>query len=557
MVPELIAAKLAPLKVAGITSEEGQLILELRPTTPGARCPRCKTASSRVHSRYVRRPRDLAWANIPVQWQLQVRRFRCDEMSCSQRIFSEQFPQVLAPWARRAARLTQSLGQIALALGGEAGARLSQRLGLPSSAKTLLRIVRRLPLPLVSAPRAVGIDEWAWRKGRRYGTIMVDLESHRVLALLADYSSEQVAQWLRAHPTIEVISRDRAGPLATGATAGAPQATQVADRFHLLQNLGEVVKRVLERHSRLLDEVRRYSAIESSNLPPADPQVVAESLLPPTETPFPSVPAQEASSPAPPPRQSRQQARHLRYAEAKRLKEAGMKHAQIARHLGVARTTVLDWLRRADYPVHPGAKRVGRPLGSKLDPYKPYLQQRFGEGCETASLLWREIQAQGFAGSDSLVKKFIATLRDSSQVPTIACLKRNPRYSTADLVTFILRRPQGRSTEQQALLARLQQVAPVLHTTCELADGFATLLRERQVDALAGWLAQAEQGQVGEFHTFATGLRRDEAAVRAALSLPWSSGVVEGHVNRLKFIKRSMYGRANFDLLQRRVLLAT
>jgi len=248
MLAKLLLPDLAGLELSNITVEQLTIILELQIVTDQAACPTCGVVSDRVHSRYTRHPQDLAWAALSVRWHLQVRRFRCLNPICPQQLFAERLPDILPPDARRTARLTEALRQVALTAGANAGSRLSTKLGGSSSASTLLRILRATNLPESEAPKVVGLSEWAWRKGRTYGTIMVDLEAHRVLDLLPDCRSESVAEWLQRYPSITVISRDRSGPFASAAAQGAPQATQVADRFHLLKNLTETLQRVFEQH---------------------------------------------------------------------------------------------------------------------------------------------------------------------------------------------------------------------------------------------------------------------------------------------------------------------
>jgi len=187
-----------------------------------------------------------------------------------------------------------------------------------------------------------------------------------------------------------------------------------------------------------------------------------------------------------------------------------------------------------------GAPHNGRPLDSKLDPYKPSLEQRFQEGCETAAVLWREIQAQGFEGSASLVPKLITPLWRMSAIPTIVQVKREPPYSLPDLVLCVLRRPAERTGEQQAVVARLRQVDQTIQTACDLSETFAAMVRDRQPQQLDPWLDQAESSTLPEFRPFVRGLRRDAVAVRNALELPYSNGITEGQIHRLKLVKRAM-----------------
>lgn len=197
-------------------------------------CPDCGQIATRMHSWYTRTLADLPWADAAVQLQLRVRTFFCSITACPRRIFTERLPTVMAPWARRTARLAQQQQQLGLALGGNASTRLAADLDRSASRNTFLRLVRQLPLPEPAPPEVIGIDDWAWLKGQRYGTIIVDLERHKPIALLEDRNAETLAAWLQQHPTIRIVARDRAGTYADAANNGAPQAIQVADRFHLL-----------------------------------------------------------------------------------------------------------------------------------------------------------------------------------------------------------------------------------------------------------------------------------------------------------------------------------
>jgi transposase len=214
-----------------MTIEPEYVVLQLTTTAPAAGCLRCAALSSSVHSRYQRRLADLPWGTRPIRIQLTVRKFVCRNLICTRRIFAERVPALVAPYARKTRRLPAALRAIGVALGGQAGARLTHRLGLPASRDTLLRLVRRLPLPVIPPLRAIGVDDWAHRKRQRYGTILVDLERRQPVALLNDREADTLARWLRKHAGITIIARDRMKAYIDGARAGAPQAqTRAAQR---------------------------------------------------------------------------------------------------------------------------------------------------------------------------------------------------------------------------------------------------------------------------------------------------------------------------------------
>ncbi len=248
----------AEVELICLRPKAGAIQVELRASQPSSLCPSCNRRSFRVHSRCWRTLSDLPWEGIPVRILLQARKFFCGDERCPRRIFTERLPGTVARYARRSCRSTEALRWVTMALGGRAGARLARKLGLLTSGSTLLRELRkRARLSTSSAPRVIGIDEWAWKKGHRYGTILCDLEQRRVIDLLPNQSTETVAAWLRRHPSVQVVSRDRASSFADAIAKGAPGAVQVADRWHLLNNLVQTLGRSLEHHRPTIVEVAK------------------------------------------------------------------------------------------------------------------------------------------------------------------------------------------------------------------------------------------------------------------------------------------------------------
>lgn len=515
------------LHLEHLSIRSGQITVVAHARRPHARCPCCSVPSRRIHSRYLRHLADLPWQGIPVAIELHTRRFFCDTPACVQRIFTERLPETTASYARRTLRLLSAHRLIGLALGGEAGARLARELGLASSPDTLLRRLKKSSAdPELPTPRYLGVDDWAWKKGQRYGTLLCDLEQGRVVDLLRERSAESLARWLRAHPGVELISRDRGGTYAEGATLGAPHAVQVADRWHLFKNLTDALQRILERqHGRL-----RRAALEVSQ------RVAVQETTP-------SVPRASAAERR---REQNRARRFARYDEAMALKQRGLSHSGIARRVGLSRRTLIRWLQQGSFPERRNCLRTC----SLLDPYMEYIEQRWAEGVTNASQLFREIRRMGYRGtSNSLLRDRVQGWR------TAPPPRMGPRpLASVRQSAWLLVLPEEKRTEQQQhYLDALAEDWPEVRELEHLAREFVHLFREKDASTIGLWMEAAEKTPL---RSFARGLFSDLRAIRAAIELPWSNGPTEGHINRLKTLKRQMYGRAGFDLLRARVLAA-
>jgi transposase len=489
--------------------------------------------SDRVHSRYRRRPLDLPWRGQTVRLALSARRFACVNVGCGRRTFVEPFGDPLGRRSRRTGPADGLLLRLARGAGAEEGARLARAAGLPVSADTLLRLERRAGIEAVRAPRVLGVDDFAWRRGQRYGLLLVDLETRRPVDVLPDAEPATLARWLVAHPGAEVVARDRGHQVVEGVARGAPDATVVADRFHLLLNVHEALDD-LQRRRRRAGSLAFHVAADSPAAvaapePPAAPPAAAD--VPPGE-PRPS----SRVGPA-------------QWERAHALRAAGCSLRGAARELGLARKTVRRLLDRADPPRQEYERP--RPVPRKVAPFLPYLEQRWAAGCRNGRQLTAEIAARGYTGSGSSVRWMIARWRPARSTPH----ERRPRHKQ-HVRWLLLRPPERLTTAEQSDLARVLAADPDLAAGHALAQRFRDALRRRDLAAFEPWLADAQRSGLVPFAGLAEGMRADRVAIANAFRLPWSTGPVEGHVNRLKLVKRRGYGRAKTHLIRSRVLAA-
>jgi transposase len=520
------------IKLKRFVSSPDAIIVVIKTKQPQAPCSLCQLPSLKIHSRYVRKLADLPWQGVAIRLELTVRRFFCMNDHCPRKIFAEQLPSIVKRYARKTTRLNDALTLIGFAIGGEAGAKVAKRLSMITSPDTLLRRLRQAVLIEHPTPKVLGVDDWAFRKGQRYGTILVDLETHCPIELLKDREAETLRAWLAAHPGVEIISRDRAAAYAEAARKGAPQAVQIADRFHLLKNLVDAFDFFLKRQQQSIREAAKEIY----------PQPI-------DEPPKPKRPSQS---------EVRRQRRLARYNQVRELHQQGTPTLAIAKQMNMHRRTVRHFIRCAEFPerLRPSNRRSG------LAKFTTYIKQRWDDGCHNSAQLWREVRAQGYKGSSSMLRHYLAKWR-LKLPPELRRYRRNEARnyptpiqlpSARRLTWLMLDKMKECKEEEKALLKKLEEQCPEIAAVKRLADKFFKIVNGRMVKELGGWIESATQSQSPEMKAFAQGIIRDQAAVEAALKYEWSQGQVEGQVNRLKTIKRGMYGRAKFDLLKARVL---
>jgi transposase len=478
-----------------------------------------------VHGSYVRQVRDLPLGGRPVLIHLAMRRFVCMNAACTKVTFAGQADGLTARYQRWSVPLAGLLAQIALELAGRAGTRLTRALGIAVHRGTLLRLVIDLPEPAVTtAPEVLGVDDFALRRGHVYATVLVDAATGRAIDILPGREAGPLADWLKTHPGARVICRDRAGAYAEGARNGAPEAVQVADRWHLWHNLAEHTAKAVARHRACLKQI---AAAAEQAQPPPEP--IATAAVPLPESPL----------------AARMRDQH---AAVQALYARGVGLRAIARELGVDRKTVRRFA-HATTGDEAVARAISRP--TVLDRYQPHLHRRWAEGCRDAAVLHAEITALGYRGSLRTVYRYLQPLRTGIDPAAF----RPSALKIGEVTSWLLRRAEDLDPRQQQLLADVRGHCAQIDRLAEHVTGFAKMMTKRTGEQdLIGWLDRVEGDDQPELHTFAAGIRLDLAAVTAGLSLPYSSGPTEGNVNRLKAIKRQMYGRASLDLLRKRVI---
>jgi transposase len=537
------------IKITEVRKQDNQIDMYAASVEIQGICPNCGKRSTRVHSYYERTPADFPMAACQVRMHLRMKRFRCLTEDCSRATFVEEFPHVLEKYARRTVRLYQAQEDVAFALGGEAGCRLANHLHMALSGDTLLRMIRNAPAHHSEEAEIIGVDDWAKRRGRVYGTILVDLERHQVIDLLADRTAETLVEWLRSHPGVQIVARDRSLEYARGISEGAPQAIQVADRWHLLVNLREALQRLLDRIRPELNALAPAASLEKREE-------------------IPILRHRSRSQQAESARQTRQRQRRTLHAKIHRLCNKGLSMRTIARQLRKSPTTIYKYLAMPEFPQQIARK----PISSILDPYRDDLSQRWQESCRNARQLWREIRQRGFPGTYRQVSRW-AYERRQIPAPTtprkhleenhqgqlvlssIRPTSEKQQLPVARRLVWLFLLPIEKLEEDEVALRRsLLNHTVLLQQGCELVYEFQRTIHDRDTKKFSNWLQACEHSEIPEFMNLAVGMKKDQDAIKAAVSSQWSNGQTEGQVNRLKLLKRQMYGRANFDLLTSRFL---
>jgi transposase len=474
-------------------------------------CPSCSGSAVSYHSQYHRLLRDLSWQGRKVQIRLRTRRFRCHNEACLAEIFSEQIRGVAVRYARETSRLAQVIRSVGYAMGGLPGARLLETIGVKTSDDTVLRRIKEQPWRTEDKVRVLGVDDWAWRKRQRYGTLLMDLERKRVIDLLPVRSAASFAEWLFAHPGVEVLTRDRSRLYAEGGRLGAPGAVQITDRFHLVSNLSEAVEREVQR---LQVQVR------------PEPTTVAPAPAPPTTN---------VTTPAKPTRvikwlnwkearlQRCRQARYQRYLAVMEGGRQGLTQLAIAARVGLGAETVAGWLHAPGFPER-------RIRSDRRVAVRPSRQEPAG------------VPASTLPSSPETLAKVVS--ETSMKV----------HFSAGRVAALVAQPPRKLAAAPRTFLDDFLCSYPTARPLRRLVNSFRAMLRWHRSERLSAWIEKATTSEFPFVAQYAKALRRELEGIALSITVPWSNGPVEGQINRLKVIKRQMYGRAGFALLRARVL---
>lgn len=525
---------LSKLMIDDLVLEDGLVVLRARVAAPVGRCRRCGQESAQVHGGYQRQLRDGAVSGIGVVIRIQVRRFRCRNSACAAVTFAEQVEGLTSPHSRFTPLLQEWLTRIGVALAGRAGVRLAGGLGVGVGRDKLLRLVKALPDPPVGVVKVLGVDDFAFRKGRHYGTILIDLDGNRVLELFDGREGAPLAAWLGEHPEVEVICRDRAGAYADGARTGAAHAVQVADRFHLWQNLGQAVEKTVNAHraSLILDHpIELIPAPGEATAAAGDGEHNSRGA-----DPVMAVPEKRIVT------RLREQ-----HAAVARLRAQGLSKAAVGRELGLHQATVRKFANATAQDLITKSQQRAH----LVDPYVVHLHRRWNEGERNATALFREIKSQGYPGAELAVQRYLRQFRDGRGHASIPKSKPLP---VRKVTSWIMTDPEHLKTKDAQSLGTVLAGTADLERLTAHVRAFAVMMTTRRGVDLDAWIVRVENDTLAPLTAFARHLRHDLDAVRNGLSLPYSSGAVEGTINRLKMLKRQMFGRAGLDLLRKRLI---
>lgn len=532
------------LQMRKLVKTKNRIEIHIESAQPHAKCTQCHKITGRIHSFYTRTIHDLAWQNQETVLITHVRKFFCQNLHCSRQIFAEDWSSWVERYGRRTKRLDEFLVKLTLMGGGQTSERLAKSMGYRWNADTLIRQVHSANIPEFSDLSVIGVDDFAFRKGQTYGTIIVDLLRRQPVDLLPDRKEETLTNWLKKHPEITVISRDRAGAYAKAAQKGSPQAVQVADRWHLMKNLSDTVERILNTKIKTMHRAYelaiQHEKSENKKEHPRKTIISREN----------SAPSDDHSVLT-----MGEQNRLERSTRVQKLYLEGTSLRGIAKELGLSRKTVRKYLTHED--PHRSRKKSH---SSQIDLYQPFLKEQWESGHQNAAKLWRALVEKGYKGAASTVRHYLKLWRqpkENHQKTSQESDKPKGNYPSPRKITRLITQRDPDMTEREShMIKSLFNLEPEIKKVAKIGRQFLAIIREKRLDLFPRWLKQVNLSENKGIKRFAKNLLKDQNAVEQAMQSCWSNGQTEGQVNRLKMMKRQMYGRASLDLLRKRLILS-
>lgn len=519
------------MKITSVNLNRKQSIdVELLSTQAESICPVCLKKSGRIHSRYSRRLIDLPILGQTLQLLLFSRKFFCDNTKCSRKIFTERYSSLIKSYARRTDRLEEILIAVAFSSNAQTDSKLSRKMGFYVSRDTILRIIRKQPIKTNHGAEIVGVDDWAYRKNHTYGTIVCDQETGKPIDLFAGRESTDFAKWLEEHPTIKLITRDRSDSYSKAIKDTSPQIIEVADRFHISKNLLDTLKDFAQKTF----ASRIHIGYE--------------------EKPVEEEKSRDTATKA---KQRQTQVRENKRTvvrEVKKLRAQGMTIKAIASEMKIVRNTVMRYIRLDEETAI--SRRSSNWPKKLTDQYDQTIANLILSG-NSARQIYIALQEQGCKASETTVWRRINQLKSQNKItksPNDAPKLVKKWLKCSDVISYMWTFEDELIEEHKGYLDTVFLKFPAAKTAYSLVQKFRLIQKEKAPDKFLEWIEEAMASGISEMKSFAKGIKSNLPEVYNAYIYDYSNGLLEGHINRLKMIKRLMFGRANFDLLRQRVL---
>ena len=521
------------LLVQNIEQSDGVFHVYATSSSEEGTCPYCGHKSKKVHSRYVRVIHDLSILGHRVIIYLGVRKFFCHNHKCDKATFAEQPGTEVFRYRRRTCRCEVAVARQGISTSSNSASRLLSLLGIPVSSSTVLRDLHRLCPSSYEDVREIGVDDWAWRKGVTYGSIVIDLKEGRPIDLLGDRETDSFREWMQCHGQVELVSRDRSTDYSSAIAALDKPVTEVADKFHLVKNIYDRFGKLIAEH---YDDYRR-----------------AVRKIEEVEEAF----HETAAGKTPKPQNT--DSRDIMFKEVKELQSKGFKPTTISKKLGIARQTATKYCRMERLPAR------NSKLRNPYYRYDKYVEQECAKG-KSMSSIFEEIKSQGFSGSLTPFYdhyKYLSNgYRGYGPNRRKPATKNSPKDERSELVpikalTAMIDKAirQKDMTEEETATLGILNTLGWFREMYNATERFYAIITGSDTTELIRWMKKYWKTSIATLKTFILGIMKDYKAVRNTIKLNVTNGITEGYVNKLKAVKRLMYGRAGIELLKNKLVL--